>query len=203
MSDYTPEERAARIEIDFTIGPERTARLRSAIAHECRNAMQQERRRCYEIAIGYSDDDDLSASAMAAEIAGHIETVSVERHAIELQPYDEKLYDESSKPRKYQVELESPDGHKAVILTGECVGELPSVKLYGDVDGPVAAAPAKHNETPRTQQLMREAHDKGVALYGLADDYLNASCTNEIARVAFFRLMSVLAGCAVPPEGTR
>ena len=55
-------------------------------------------------------------------------------------------------------------------------------------------------ETSATQRRILEEHDRALNLDELASDYLNASCDNELARIAFYRILSILAGCQVPPD---
>lgn len=157
MSDLTPKERAARIRIDFTIGPETEKRLRAAIEHECLNAMQQERRRCFEIADRYFHKARRAHDMVAASHAAVISDAIAERV-----------------PVAQRKERAGPNG---------------------DAAGSIPAGDAK---PPNTDE-----HARAVILDGLADEYLRSSCSNEMARIAFYRLISVLAGCRVPPDTNR
>ena len=57
-------------------------------------------------------------------------------------------------------------------------------------------------ELRRVEEIERK-RALAVALDGLADEYLRASCDNLDARIAFYRLLSVLAGVQIPPERVR
>lgn len=133
MSDLTPKERAARIKLDLTIGPETEKRLREAIAYE---------------------------------IQDHALWACTDLYA--------------------RMRSQFGDSHVPVAQRTERAGP------NGDAAGSIPAGDAKPQNT--------DEHARAVILDGLADEYLRSSCSNEMARIAFYRLISVLAGCRVPPE---
>lgn len=88
--------------------------------------------------------------------------------------------------------------HRAALRSGPIIPVAQRTERAGpngDAAGSIPAGDAKPQNT--------DEHARAVILDGLADEYLRSSCSNEMARIAFYRLISVLAGCRVPPETKR